>query len=46
MEEAIYRARSYIVDMVPTANLLMDIKMTIVGKAVKRAQQAVRQNRG
>ena len=43
MEEAIYRARSY-ADMVPMANLLMDIKMTIVGEAVKRAQLAVMQN--
>ena len=35
--------RSYIVDMVPKANLLMDIKMTI-GEAVKCAQLAMMQN--
>merc|ERR1711940_271076 len=40
MEEAIYRARAYMVDTVPMATLLLDIKRIVVEEAVKRAQQA------
>ena len=44
MEHAIYRARAFMVDRVPTATLLLDIKRITVGEAVKRAQQAVVRN--
>merc|ERR1711940_107071 len=41
MEEAIYRARAYMVDTVPMATLLLDIKRMVVEEAVKRAQESV-----
>merc|ERR1719470_19418 len=40
MEEAIYRARAYMVDTVPMATLLLDIKRMVVEEAVKRAQES------
>ena len=41
MEGTIYRARDYLVDTVPTADLLLEIKKIVVEEAVKSAQQAV-----
>ena len=44
MEGTIYRARDYLVDTVPTADLLLEIKKIVVEEAVKSAQQAVVQS--
>ena len=41
MEGAIYRARNYLVDTVPTADLLIEIKKIVVEEVVRSAQQAV-----
>ena len=41
MEQAIYKDRSYTVDKVPTAEIMIDIKKIIVEEAVQCAQQTV-----